>query len=299
MSSNSNNTATFRTENHTREFEGQKVRFQILASAVTVNVEDMIKAAKEGAVHLSGKPIVEVVQEFLKLSMHTRNEVDIIRGGNGEIDAWMVQHCAIAFACGLSKDLTIWCRDVCRELNQRLCQISDSLEKRRPNWFFKDLLMPRHDDYVYGVGNSMGDPVQTFLFSEHHITFRLMENANDDLQMMVNANQIVNVNKQDCSEWFDLGSTKQLTKACQDKNHRSIVVTDLEIIRDEILPVWMDLTLAEDLATWVTKDYELKLWLRNRAAELRFFYDNASSKGRGKMHDDDMYINSNCVISRT
>ncbi len=296
---NSSNTTTFRPENQTREFEGQIVRFQILASAVTVNVEDMIKAAKEGAVHLSGKPIVEVVQEFLKRSMYDIGEVDIIKGKNGEIDVWMTQYCAMEFAAGLSKDLFVWCRDVFRELDQRLCQISDSIEKCRPHWFFKDLLMPRHEDYVYSRGDVIEGSVQTFVYDEKMISLCFIETASLDLQLMVNANQIIDLEKQDCSEWFDLASTKQLFKSCYEKNHLPIIATNVSRDNSEVSPVWMDLTLAEDLATLVTKDYKLKLWLRNRAAEFRFFYDNASPKALEKMSENDLYINSNCIISRT
>ncbi len=283
----------FITTIYNEQFNAQTVKFKLVSTTVMVNLKDGISAAGDDAEALQNRPLMDVIAEYLKDSHYTKREFDFYTNDLGELEVWVTSRCALDFIKRLSYDLYNWCNTKCKKFEKKRGDINRSINKRNPMWFYKGLLKPRREDYVYQDDDSPEGLVQTFNYN-----FRPISICVTDDEVLVNANQIVDLRKKDCSEWFDLESTKELSRACQTKNHTFMCSNNYVRSETRISPVWVNIAVAEDLSMWLTGKPTLKLWMQNRAEELCFFNKNADYENISKADKDEFYISSNCKIGR-
>ena len=281
----------FETRECNYQYNGKTVRFKILASCIVTNVGDIINAAT--LPHLEGKTSMDIVEEYLKTSMYSKREFDFVSNDLGELEVWVSRFCARDFVKKLSCELYKWYNPILKKLEKRRSRIYAAISMHTPHWYFKEVLKPCHEDYIYTKGDAIEGLVQTFYHNNHRITLCLTES-----EVLVNANQIVDIQKRDCSEWFDLETTKEIFTACNAKNQMALCASNVDRTGERITPVWLNIALAEDLTQWLTNKPSLRLWLQNRAAELRFFSETSLYDYYRKAVNNDEYIYSNCKISR-
>ncbi|MFI3294053.1 MAG: KilA-N domain-containing protein [Rikenellaceae bacterium] len=283
----------FITTIYNEQFNAQTVKFKLTSTVVLVNLRDVISAAGDDAKTLQNRPLMDVVAEYIKASHYTKREFDFDANNSGELEVWMTSHCALDFIKRVSDVLCEWCNAKCKKFEKKRRDISRSINKRNPMWFYKGLLKPRREDYVYQDDDAPEGLVQTFNYN-----FRPISICVTDDEVLVNANQIVDLRKKDCSEWFDLESTKELSRACQAKGHTFLCSNNYDRSERRISPVWVNIAVAEDLSMWLMGKPTLKLWMQNRAEELCFFNKNADYENISKADKDEFYISSNCKIGR-
>ncbi len=270
----------------TRTFDNHSIRFMIEDKVVRINAMDLLEVGGESASEIREKGLCIVIANFLKETGYSETNCIFESDEVGILEVWMDSDFAVKFAKTISTKLSKWCNTRYQELLDLAINTDLRLDT-------ENILNPKRFNLELDYEDTPGGFVQTFTYNIDPITFCVSEKG-----VMVNVIQMMNIFQRGCYEWYTKESTKKLLIACTNRGICSLSIVHPSHPDEPATGVWIDLMLAEDLATWYEEGNVLKLWLQNRVNEIKFFKKVADKENYTKASQNPMFLSHNCIMSR-
>ncbi len=273
------------------EFDNNPVTFLVTPNEVLVNAIDLLNIEYADVLIGTDEELFATVFEHLHSSDYDHHWCVIDTNDKKRIIIWLREEFAIQFAGDMSNQLAKWCKNRFKKLNNQKCEILNS-EEIKPQGFYEIAKEPALDEYY--ECDSSDKPheglTQTFLYRNDPISLCCDEN-----EVLVNTTQMLRIFKKERKEWLALKSTDSVEKACA---ARGQTIASSYGSNKDSHSIWSNITLAEHLALWLEKQPDLKLWLQDRAEELKFFTNNANCQALRNAHCNIDFLRTNCIINR-
>lgn len=275
----------------TFEFNNIPVTFLVTPHEVLVNARDLLNIEYAEVLLGTNEELFESVYESLHGSDYDHNWCVIDASDKKKIVIWLRVEFAISFAAEMSEKLAKWCKKRFKKLDNQRAEIVTT-ENSKSRSFYESRKEPALDDYYEC---DWSDKPHEGLTQTFHYRGEAVSLCVDDNEILVNTTQMLRIFKKERKEWLALKEADSVQDACAARGHTVACCYGKD---KDVYSIWTNITIAEHLALWLEKKPDFKLWLQDRASELKFFSKTANRNTICAAFGDMDYLRTNCVIDR-